>query len=105
MNAHYSLDRIRQMENKLSNNCTDTALLNSLAIAYLTNPEADGYNKADDLLKRAYTIKTSIKTANNFAYQLICDGFEYQKGIDILQPFVDLHPRSYMPYNLLGLLI
>lgn len=98
----YSIEKIKQMKKKFSINCNDTTLLNSLAIAYLMNTEANGYNKVDDLLRQAYTINPSVKTANNYAYQLICDNFEYQKGIDILQPFVDLKPRSYMPYNLLG---
>lgn len=98
----YSIGKIKQMEKKLSSDCNDAALLNSLAIAYLMNPEANGYNKVDGLLKQAFTINPSVKTANNYAYQLICDNFEYQKGIDVLQPFVDLTPRSFMPYNLLG---
>jgi tetratricopeptide (TPR) repeat protein len=102
MKEQYSIDDIKQFENSLSKNPNDTDIMNKLAIGYLSCIEADSYNKVDDLLKKAFEIKPSIKTSNNYAYQLITDWNDYQKGIEILQPFVDKEPKSFMPYNLIG---
>ncbi|QWG09912.1 tetratricopeptide repeat protein [Flammeovirga kamogawensis] len=76
--------------------------MNKLAIGYLSCREADSFNKVDDLFKAAFEIKPSIKTANNYAYQVISDWNDYENGIEILKPFVDKEPKSFMPYNLIG---
>ncbi|MGQ1948733.1 tetratricopeptide repeat protein [Geofilum sp. OHC36d9] len=102
MNEQYKIDDIRQLENSLSKNPKDTDLMNKLAIGYLSCREADSYNKVDVLFKKAFEIKPSIKTSNNYAYQIITDWDDYEKGIEILKPFVDKEPNSFMPYNLLG---
>ncbi|NLR95079.1 tetratricopeptide repeat protein [Flammeovirga agarivorans] len=102
MNEQYNINDIRQLENGLTKNPNDTDLINKLAIGYLSCREADSFNKVDGLLKKAFEIKPSIKTANNYAYQIITDWDDYERGIEILQPFIDKEPKSYMPYNLIG---
>jgi tetratricopeptide (TPR) repeat protein len=102
MNEQYNIDEIKQLEISLATNPTDTDLMNKLAIGYLSCREADSFNKVDDLLKKAFEIKPTIKTSNNYAYQIITDWNDYEKGIEILQPFVDKEPKSFMPYNLIG---
>lgn len=102
MNEQYNIEDIRQLEASLSENPNDTDLINKLAIGYLSCSEADSFNKVDDLFKKAFEIKPSIKTANNYAYQIITDWDDYGKGIEILKPFVDKEPKSFMPYNLIG---
>jgi tetratricopeptide (TPR) repeat protein len=102
MNEQYNIDEIKQLEISLAKNPTDTDLMNKLAIGCLSCREADGFNKVDDLLKKAFEIKPTIKTSNNYAYQIITDWDDYEKGIEILQPFVDKEPKSFMPYNLIG---
>ncbi len=102
MNEQYNIDEIKELEISLATNPTDTDLMNKLAIGYLSCREADSFNKVDDLLKRAFEIKPTIKTSNNYAYQIITDWDDYEKGIEILQPFVDKEPKSFMPYNLIG---
>lgn len=102
MNEQYNIDDIRELESSLSENPNDTDLMNKLAIGYLSCREANSYNKVDNLFKTAFETKPSIKTANNYAYQIITDWDNYEKGIEILQPFVDKEPKSFMPYNLIG---
>ena len=102
MNEQYNIDEIRQLEISVSKNPKDTDLMNKLAIGYLNCREADSFNKVDNLLKKAFEIKPTIKTSNNYAYQIITDWDDYDKGIEILQPFVDKRPKSFMPYNLIG---
>jgi tetratricopeptide (TPR) repeat protein len=102
MNEQYNIDEIKQLEISLADNPTDTDLMNKLAIGYLNCREADGLNKVDDLFKKAFEIKPTIKTSNNYAYQIITDWDDYDKGIEILQPFVDNKPKTFMPYNLIG---
>ncbi|WP_162304597.1 tetratricopeptide repeat protein [Maribellus luteus] len=102
MNEQYNIEEIRQLEKNLSEKPDDTDLMNKLAIGYLNCREADSFNKVDDLLKKAFEIKPSIKTSNNYAYQIITDRDDYEKGIEILKPFVDKKPKSFMPYNVIG---
>jgi Tfp pilus assembly protein PilF len=102
MNEQYNIEEIRQLENSLSKNPKDTDLMNKLAIGYLNCREADSFDKVDDLLKKAFDVKPTIKTSNNYAYQIITDWDDYEKGIEILKPFVDKEPKSFMPYNLIG---
>ena len=102
MNEQYNIDEIRQLENSLSKNPKNTDLMNKLALGYLSCKEADSFNKVDGLLKKAFEIKPTIKTSNNYACQIITDWDDYEKGIEILQPFVDKEPKSFMPYNLIG---
>ena len=101
MIQQYNLDEIKQLEISLTNNPSDTDLMNKLAIGYLFCIEADSSSKVNELLKKAYEIKPSIKTANNYAYQIITD-WDYKEGIEILKPFIDKKPNSFMPYNLIG---
>lgn len=102
MNEQCNIDDIRQLESSLLKNPNDTDLMNKLAIGYLSCREAESFNKVDGLLKKAFETKPFIKTANNYAYQIITDWDNYEKGIEILQPFVDKEPKSFMPYNLIG---
>jgi len=102
MNKQYDINEIRQLEYELSKNPYDTDLMNKLAIGYLSCSDANGYSKVDDLFEKAYKIKPSIKTANNYAYQIITDWFGYEEGIKILQPFINKEPKSFMPYNLIA---
>ncbi len=102
MNEQYNIDEIRQLEKILLEKPDDTDLMNKLAIGYLSCREANSFNKVDDLFKEAFKIKPSIKTANNYAYHIITDWDDFEKGIEILQPFVDKKPKSFMPYNLIG---
>ena len=102
MNKKYDINEIRHLEYELSKNPYDTDLMNELAIGYLSCSDANGYSKVDDLLEKAYKIKPSIKTANNYAYQVITDWLDYKEGIKILQPFINKEPKSFMPYNLIA---
>jgi tetratricopeptide (TPR) repeat protein len=102
MNQQYSIEEIKQLEITLSKNPTDTDLINKLAIGYLSCSEAESFNQVDELLEKAYEINPTIKTSNNYAYQIITDWYGYDLGIEILQPFVDKKPKSFMPYNLIG---
>lgn len=102
MSNQYNIEEIKQLEISLAKNPTDTDLINKLAIGYLSCSEANSFNKVDELLEKAYEINPTIKTSNNYAYQLITDCDDYDLGIEILHPFVDKKPKSFMPYNLIG---
>ncbi len=102
MNEKYNIDEIRELENSLSKNPNNTDLINKLALGYLSCREANSFNKVDELLKKAFEIRPTIKTSNNYAYQIITEWDDYEKAIEILQPFVDKEPKSFMPYNLIG---
>jgi predicted RNA-binding protein with EMAP domain len=102
MKYKYSIAEIRETEKSLNLNPSDSNLMNKLAIGYLNVPDAGGFNEVTKLLEKAYKIKPSIKTANNYAYQLITDWEEYEKGIKILKGYIQKIPNSHMPYNLIG---
>jgi hypothetical protein len=102
MKNEYTLAKIREFEKSLNLNPSDTDLMNKLAIGYLNVPDAGGFNEVTVMLEKAYNIKPSIKTANNYAYQLITDWEEYEKGIALLQDYIQEEPNSHMPYNLIG---
>jgi hypothetical protein len=102
MKNEYTIEEIRSLESELNLNPSDTNLMNKLAIAYLNVPDAGGWNDIDELFRKAHSLTPGIKTANNYAYQMICDWNECKKGIDLLEPFIESSPKSYMPYNLIG---
>ncbi len=101
MTQETNIPEIKQLELELQNNPLDVSLMNQLAIAYLPHNEIS-YGKTLELLHRAFEISPSIKTANNYAYQLIAEWYECEKGIEVLLPFMDQKPKSYMPYALIG---
>jgi Flp pilus assembly protein TadD len=85
MNLEHNIEEIRRLKKLLAQNRQDTDIMNKLAIAYLDNDEAFYISKA--LLKKAYKLNPSIKTANNYACLLIVQDWFYEEGIEIRQLF------------------
>ena len=102
MKEQFTLDEVRELEHKLTKEPNDSDKMNALAIAYLSCREVGSYNKAYDLFRKAFEVAPSVKTATNYAYQIITDEEDYEGGIDLLQVFVDREPKSFMPYNLIA---
>lgn len=103
MEIPYSLEDLKQLDLELTKNPFDMDLMNKLAISCMYWEHLDEYvDRADELLEKAFDLAPSIKSANNYAYQIIMDRNDFEKGIEILQPYINKGPNSFMPYVLIG---
>ncbi|MEM9922864.1 MAG: hypothetical protein AAF915_03785 [Cyanobacteria bacterium P01_D01_bin.50] len=59
---------IKQIEKALAENPTDTNLMNSLALGYLSNPNLLQDREILKLLEKAYQTKKTIKSTHNLAW-------------------------------------
>lgn len=103
----YTDEMIDSLEAQHNLNTKNIDIINQLAIAYLNTPSRCSLSL--DLFKKAYDLYPSIKTATNYAHELILDNVygdlidpEVELGIKILEPFIFQNPNSHMPYGLIG---
>ena len=98
----------KQLKSKLSNNPTNTNVMNQLAIAEL---ETHRYEQAYELFKKAVEIAPTVQSLTNLGYFYLHEGepnndgsFSHaaSKAIDLLEQAISLKPKTKYPYSLLG---
>lgn len=80
-------------------------LINSIAIGYFENPEVLEENEDELFFERAYSIKKTVKSINNYAWYLKHVNEDIDKALEIQKECIDLNPKSYMPYNQYGFML
>jgi hypothetical protein len=48
--------------------------------------------------EKAYKIKKTVKTTNNFANHLFYECYDHEKALEIQKECIGLKPKSYLPY-------
>ena len=97
---------IKQLEEALAANPTDTNLMNKLALGYLVNPDLLQDNEDVKLLEKVYQTKKTIKSTHNLAWFYYCEGCgensKPERAIEIQQECISMNPKSFYPYRLYG---
>ncbi len=73
-------------------------LINLIAIWYSENLEMIQDNEDYLFFEKAYKLKKTVKTTNNFASHLFYECYENQQALEVQKECITLKPKSYLPY-------
>ncbi|WP_414623590.1 tetratricopeptide repeat protein [Calothrix sp. CCY 0018] len=97
---------VKQLEQFLAENPTDTNIMNALALGYFENPSLVQDNEDLKLLERAYQTKKTIKSTHNLAWYYYMEfGATLEEAIKIQQECISMSPKSFYPYFLYGCML
>ena len=106
---------LKRLIQELEKNPTNLDLINSVAIGYLENYDQRSDKEDYDYFEKAYNIKKTVKSTHNFAWFLYFEWSEIEwrwkqnsainKAIKIQKECLELNPKTYYPYYLLGYML
>ncbi|MEO1376693.1 MAG: hypothetical protein AAFW70_20840, partial [Cyanobacteria bacterium J06635_10] len=97
---------VKRIEEALAENPTDTNLMNSLALGYLSNPNLLQDREILKLLEKAYQTKKTIKSTHNLAWFYYEEyGATLERAIEIQSECISMNPKSFYPYVLYGYML
>ncbi len=96
---------LKQLEEALAANPTNTNLMNKLALGYFVNPDLLQDNEDVKLLEKAYQTKKTVKSSHNLAwfyYKGYGENRSFARAMEIEQECISMNPKSFYPYQLYG---
>ncbi len=100
---------------RLDKDPTNLDIINSMAITYFENYDLKKDKEDYDCFERAYKLKKTVKSTNNFAWFLFFEWSEIEwrwgqenameRAFQIQKECIELNPKSYYPYYLYGFML
>ena len=103
--SHTTKEELKSLLKHYETDQSNLDLINSIAIGYLENLEEIEENEDELFFERAYSIKKTIKSINNYAWYIKNEKEDLDKALEIQKECIDLNPKTYIPYYQYGFML